>query len=70
MNRDNKLIWEANNLDLGESKREEADRLVERYKTACFLSTGPIKNRTKVWEEHAKTRGKELSAFVDRVKKK
>ena len=70
MKRDDKLIWEANNLDLGETRREEADKLVERYKTACFLSTGPIKARSKVWEEHAKTRGKELSIFVNRVKKK
>lgn len=62
MKLDKKLIADAKRLE--GFRGENAAVLIRGYETACFLSTGPIKNRTAVWEEKAKEREKELLSIV------
>jgi len=43
---------------------EDAQKIIRDYETACFLSTGPIKTRSEVWEAKAKEREIKLQSLV------
>lgn len=43
---------------------ETLEELIKKYETACWLSTGPIKSRSEVWEQNAFELESQLKAVI------
>ncbi len=52
---------------IAEDVRTAAERLIDRYITACAISRGPNKERAEVWQRKAANRGDELELLYRKL---